>query len=53
MLELRFIRENLATVRDKVKYRGMTDSRIEEFAAVDQERLPLLARVEALRNRRR
>ena len=52
MLELRFIRENLATVRDKVKYRGMTDSRIEEFAAVDQERLPLLARVEALRNRR-
>jgi seryl-tRNA synthetase len=52
MLELRFIRENLATVRDKVKYRGMADTRIEEFAAVDQERLPLLARVEALRNRR-
>jgi len=52
MLELRFIRENIATVRDKVTYRGMTDSRIEEFAAVDQERLPLLARVEALRNRR-
>ena len=52
MFELRFIRENLATVRDKVKYRGMTDSRIEEFSAVDQERLPLLARVEALRNRR-
>jgi seryl-tRNA synthetase len=52
MLELRFIRENLAVVRDKVKYRGMTDSRIEEFADVDQERLPLLARVEALRSRR-
>jgi len=52
MLELRFIRENIATVSEKVKHRGMADSRLEEFAVVDQERLQLLSQVEALRNRR-
>jgi seryl-tRNA synthetase len=52
MLELRFIRENISFVREKTRYRGLTDTRIDEFAAVDQERLTILSKVEALRNRR-
>ena len=52
MLELRFIRENIAVVREKVIYRGLEDTRVEEFAEVDNQRLDLLSRVEALRNKR-
>ena len=52
MLELRFIREHLSLVREKIRHRGMEDTRIDEFAAVDQQRLGLLSRVESLRNKR-
>jgi seryl-tRNA synthetase len=52
MLELRFIREHLSLVREKIRHRGMEDTRIDEFAAVDQQRLQLLSRVESLRNKR-
>ena len=52
MLELRFIRENLSLVKEKIELRGMTNSRIEEFEEIDQQRLGLLAEVEGLRNRR-
>jgi seryl-tRNA synthetase len=52
MLELRFIRENIDLVREKVLYRGLEDSRVEEFAEVDKQRLELLSRVETLRNKR-
>lgn len=52
MLELRFIRENLPLVKEKIALRGMTDSRIEEFEEIDGKRLVLLGEVEGLRNRR-
>jgi len=52
MLELRFIRENLSLVKEKVKLRGMEGARIDEFEAIDQKRLQLLSEVEALRNKR-
>ncbi|MBW2466939.1 MAG: serine--tRNA ligase [Deltaproteobacteria bacterium] len=53
MLELRFIRENLELVKEKTEHRGIRDSRIEDFAAVDQERRDLLAELESLRNKRK
>ena len=53
MLELRFIREDLDLVRKKTELRGIRDSRVEDFAAVDQERRELLAELESLRNRRK
>jgi len=53
MLELRFLRENLELVKNKLLYRGITDTRLEEFAAIDQQRREMLSEVEALRNRRK
>ncbi|MEA2084249.1 MAG: serine--tRNA ligase [Thermodesulfobacteriota bacterium] len=53
MLELRFIRENLSLVKKKTERRGITDSRIEQFKAIDQKRRELLFEIENLRNRRK
>ena len=53
MLELRFIRENLQLVKKKTEFRGIRDSRVEDFAAVDEKRRELLAELESLRNRRK
>lgn len=53
MLELRFIRENLDLVKEKLAFRGITDSRIDDFAAIDQNRRTLLTEVESLRNKRK
>jgi len=53
MLELRFIRENLELVKEKTEFRGIKDSRVEDFAAVDEKRRELLAELESLRNRRK
>jgi len=53
MLELRFTRENLELVREKTRLRGMKDSRIDDFAAVDLKRRELLAELEGLRSRRK
>ncbi|KPJ99268.1 MAG: seryl-tRNA synthetase [Desulfobacterales bacterium SG8_35] len=53
MLELRFTRENLKLVKEKTKLRGIEDSRIEEFEAVDFKRRELLADLESLRNNRK
>jgi seryl-tRNA synthetase len=53
MLELRFIRENLELVKKKTELRGIKDSRIEDFGAVDSKRRDLLAELESLRNRRK
>jgi len=53
MLELRFTRENLELVKEKTKLRGLEDSRIEDFAAVDIKRRELLGELESLRNRRK
>ena len=52
MLELRFIRENLQLVREKTALRGQNTDRIDQFSAIDQRRLALLAEVEGLKNRR-
>jgi seryl-tRNA synthetase len=53
MLELRFTRENLDLVKEKTKLRGIEDSRIEDFEAVDIKRRELLAELESLRNSRK
>jgi seryl-tRNA synthetase len=53
MLELRFIRENLDLVKEKTLLRGIEDSRVEEYEAVDKDRRELLAELENLRNRRK
>jgi seryl-tRNA synthetase len=53
MLELRFIRENLDLVKEKLAFRGITDSRIDDFAAIDLRRRTLLSEVESLRNKRK
>jgi seryl-tRNA synthetase len=53
MLELRFIRENLDLVKEKLAFRGITDSRIDDFAAIDQKRRAMLSEVESLRNKRK
>ena len=53
MLELRFIRENLELVKEKTELRGIKDSRVEAFAAVDIKRRELLAELESLRNKRK
>jgi len=53
MLELRFTRENLEFVREKTKLRGIKDSRIEDFEAVDLKRRELLSELESLRNNRK
>ena len=53
MLELRFIRENLELVKEKTEYRGITDSRIEDFAEIDTKRRELLSELEGMRNRRK
>ncbi|MBC8208453.1 MAG: serine--tRNA ligase [Desulfobulbaceae bacterium] len=52
MLELRFIRENLALVKEKTARRGMTTDKLDEFAAIDQQRLNLLSEVEQLKAQR-
>lgn len=53
MLELRFIRENIDLVKEKIKLRGITNSRIDEFVDIDRRRRELLSEVEDLRNRRK
>lgn len=52
MLELRFIRENLALVKEKCNNRGMSDELINQFSELDQKRLATLAEVENLKNLR-
>ncbi len=53
MLELRFIRENIDLVKEKIKYRNIEKSRIDAFIKIDKERRELLSEVEGLRNRRK
>ena len=53
MLELRFIRENLELVKEKTEFRGIKDSRVDEFAEVDTKRRELLSELESLRNKRK
>jgi len=53
MLELRFTRENLELVKEKIKLRGIEDSRIDDFGIVDLQRRELLSELESLRNNRK
>jgi len=53
MLELRFIRENIDLVKEKIKFRNIEHSRIDDFIAIDKKRRELLSEVEGLRNRRK
>lgn len=52
MLELRFIRENIETVKEKTAKRGMSTDMIDSFAQIDQKRLSALSEVESLKNQR-
>lgn len=52
MLELRFIRENIALVREKCLHRGLEPTLIDHFSTIDGQRLKLLAEAEQLKNRR-
>ena len=51
MLDLAFVRNNLALVEEKLAQRGMA-SKLDQFREVDQKRRRLLTEVEALKNRR-
>ncbi len=53
MLELRFTRENLELVKEKIKLRGIENSRIDDFGVVDLQRRELLSELESLRNNRK
>lgn len=53
MLELRYIRENIDFVTEKLKFRGIENSRIGEFSSIDQKRRDYLSEVESLRNKRK
>ncbi len=52
MLELRFIRENLDMVKEKSIRRGMPTTLLDDFAAIDKQRLTMLSEVEGLKNKR-
>ncbi len=53
MLELRFIRENIDLVTEKLEFRGIQNSRIGDFITVDEKRRAALSEVEGLRNKRK
>ncbi|MFH7320489.1 serine--tRNA ligase [Desulfurivibrio sp. D14AmB] len=53
MLELRFIRENFALVKEKSALRNHDTAALEQFPALDQRRREILAELEAGRNRRK
>jgi seryl-tRNA synthetase len=53
MLELRFIRENIELVKENIKRRGITNSKIDAFLNIDQKRREQLSEVESLRNKRK
>jgi seryl-tRNA synthetase len=52
MLELRFIRENLALVKEKTACRSADISLLEEFSQIDERRRQLLIEAERLKNQR-
>jgi seryl-tRNA synthetase len=51
MLDLAFVRNNLALVEEKLAQRGMA-AKLDQFRELDQERRKVLTEVEALKNRR-
>jgi len=53
MLELRFIRENITLVKEKMAYRNMDSAKLDHFVELDRQRRELLTEVEGLRNKRK
>ncbi|MFW8600085.1 serine--tRNA ligase [Desulfobacterota bacterium M19] len=53
MLELRFIRENIELVKEKMAYRNMDSAKLDHFVELDRQRRELLTEVEGLRNKRK
>ena len=51
MLDIKFLRENIAVVKEMLKYRG-EEANIEQFLQYDQERRNLLKKVEELKHQR-
>jgi len=52
MLELAFVRDNLALVKEKLGKRGLPPNALDDFETVDRERRKLLVEVEGLKARR-
>lgn len=52
MLELAFVRENLALVRERLSQRGLPPRALDDFETVDRDRRKLLVEVEGLKARR-
>ncbi|HEV2425045.1 MAG TPA: serine--tRNA ligase [Terriglobia bacterium] len=52
MLELAFVRDNLALVKERLGQRGLPPSALDDFETVDRERRKLLVEVEGLKARR-
>ncbi|NLZ16216.1 MAG: serine--tRNA ligase [Desulfobulbaceae bacterium] len=52
MLELRFVRENMELVQQKCQLRQVDPTLLKRFSQTDNQRLELLAQVEALKNQR-
>jgi len=53
MLELRFIRENIEFVKEKMAHRCMDTGALEKFVEIDKERRLMLSEVEGLRSKRK
>ncbi|MBZ0160759.1 serine--tRNA ligase [Candidatus Methylomirabilis sp.] len=52
MLDLRFVRDNIELVRERLAARGAAPSTLDEFIQLDVERRAMLAEAERLRQRR-
>lgn len=52
MLDLRYVRDNVELVRERLAARGAAPSILDEFVQLDAERRAILAEVESLRQRR-
>lgn len=52
MLDLRYVRDNVERVRERLAARGTTASTLDEFVRLDVERRAVLVEVERLRQRR-
>lgn len=52
MLELAFVRDNLALVKERLAQRGLPSTALDDFETMDRERRKLLVEVEGLKARR-
>src|SRR5580700_8749998 len=52
MLDLNFVRDNLALVEEKLRQRGMNPEVLKDFAAIDGERRQTITAAETLQARR-